>query len=241
MREMMASSAKPTAADPSAGVIIPVLNEAERIGPLVRSLSAAGFFEIILADGGSADGTAEIAQAAGPVSIVRAPRGRGVQINEAAKAARSDILVILHADTTLPNDALALILTAMSDPAVVGGCFRLRFDDKSAPMRFYAWSTRFETAFTTFGDQAFFFRRSIFEAIGGVPEWPFLEDVELRLRLRQKGRFVKFPQAVTTSARRFQMRGRLMGQLRNAAILAAFRLGVSPFRLARYYGVQKRQ
>jgi len=108
-------------------------------------------------------------------------------------------------------------------------------------MRFYSWATRFETAFTTFGDQAFFFRRPVFEAIGGVPEWPFMEDVELRLRLRRAGRFVKLPQAVTTSARRFQMRGRLRGQLRNAVILTAFRLGVSPFRLARYYGVQKRQ
>lgn len=240
MREMMASLAKPAAADLSAGVIIPVLNEAERIGPLVRSLAAAGFLEIILADGGSTDGTTGIAQAAAPVSVVRAPRGRGVQINEAAKSAQSDVLVILHADATLPNDSLALILAAMSEPAVVGGCFRLRFDDKSAPMRFYAWTTRFETAFTTFGDQAFFFRRSIFQAIGGVPEWPFMEDVELRLRLKRNGRFIKLPQAVTTSARRFQMRGRLMGQLRNAAILAAFRLGVSPFRLARYYGVQTR-
>jgi rSAM/selenodomain-associated transferase 2 len=222
------------------GVIVPAFNEASRIVALVSSLAESGFMESIIADGGSTDGTVDRAEAAAPVSIVYAEGCRGTQVNAAVRRARSDVLVLLHADTELPPGALALIQSAMKDEAIVGGCFRLRFDDISMPMKFYAWTTRFETGFTTFGDQAFFFRKSVFEAFGGVPEWPFMEDVELRRRLKRKGRFVKLPQSVTTSSRRFVMRGRLLGQLRNAAILIAFRLGVSPFRLASFYGVRKR-
>ena len=223
----------------SVGVIIPTLNEADRIGPLIVGLGAAGFREIIVADGGSADATVGNAKAASAAVIVSAPRGRGTQINAAAKVARADVLVLLHADTVLPPDALSVVRAVMADTAVAGGCFRLSFDDSAASMRFYAWTTRFETGLTTFGDQAFFVRRSAFEAFGGAPEWPFMEDVELRLRLRRAGRFVKLPQSVTTSARRFAVRGRWLGQLRNIAILTAFKLGASPFWLASFYDVQR--
>lgn len=217
-------------------VIIPALNEEQRIGPLLQSLAAMDVREIAVADGGSTDRTVAIAQSYPRVTAIAAPKGRGRQINAAIRETRAPLLVILHADTILPPDAPGLIREALANGRVAGGCFRLRFDDPAPMLKLYAWFSRFETSFTTFGDQAYFFRRSDFDAAGGAPEWPLLEDVELRVRLRRRGKFVKLREEVITSARRFQSRGAIACQLRNLFIISAFWLGVSVERLARIYG-----
>jgi rSAM/selenodomain-associated transferase 2 len=217
-------------------VIIPALNEEECIGPLLQSLTAMDVQEIAVADGGSSDRTVAIAQSYPRVTAVAAPKGRGRQINAAIRETRAPLLVILHADTILPAEAPGLIREALANRQAAGGCFRLRFDDPAPVLRLYAWFSRFETSLTTFGDQGYFFRRSDFEAVGGAPEWPLLEDVELRLRLKTRGKFVKLRQEAITSARRFQSRGPIACQLRNLLIMGAFWLGVSVERLARIYG-----
>ncbi len=217
-------------------VIIPALNEAKQIGGLLETLSQSGFDEIIVADGGSSDDTAAIVATFPQVQFIQSKCGRGPQINTGVRTSKASDVVILHADTRLPPNAAALIRNTLSNNAVAGGCFRLKFDQPARLLRIYEWFSRFETSFTTFGDQAFFMRRSVFDAIDGAPDWPFLEDVVLRDRIRSVGFFQKRPEAVVTSARRFVRRGPLLCQLRNIAVIAGFRCGMSIKALARFYG-----
>jgi rSAM/selenodomain-associated transferase 2 len=220
-------------------VIVPTLNEAPRIAALLASLSGEGFQECIVVDGGSVDATRDIAERAPGVVAIASARGRGVQLNAGAQRATSDILLFLHADTQLPERAGSMIRSALDDMSVVGGCFRLSFDELHPLLSVYAWASRFETGFTTFGDQAFFVRATAFRLCGGFPNWPFLEDVELRRRLKKLGRFVKLKSAVTTSARRFVAEGLVKRQALNAAILALHNAGVSASTLARWYQPSK--
>jgi rSAM/selenodomain-associated transferase 2 len=211
-------------------VVIPTLNEAVRIGPLLEQLT--GFDEVIVADGGSTDGTPELAAAA---TVVHASGGRGPQLNAGARAASSELLLFLHADTSPPEAAPQLIRDALRAPRVAGGAFRASFDGGGPVMRFAAWCTRFDTGLTTFGDQGCFTRRADFEAVGGFPDWPFLEDVELRRRLKRRGRFVKLAAEVRTSARRFQSEGVLRRFVLNAWVLLRHRLGARPEQLLHLY------
>jgi rSAM/selenodomain-associated transferase 2 len=220
---------------PGIAVLVLALNEATRIRPLLNGLLAQSFDEIAVADGGSTDGTIEIVAQDPRVRLVHAPRGRGRQINAAARATQSPILVILHADTLLPDAAPQLIRETLRAPDVAAGSFRLRFDIRHPVLDVCAWASRFETSLTTFGDQAYFMRRTAFDAVGGAPEWPLLEDVWLRDHLRRVGRFVKRPEHVVTSARRFAWRGALRGQVRNAVVLTGYRLGIPVQTLADFY------
>ena len=222
-------------ARPGIAVVVPTLNEAARIGQLVRGLEAMGFAEIVVADGGSSDGTDQIVAAISGVRLVRCRPGRGPQLDAGVRATTSPLLLLLHADTSLPENAVALICQTLADPGVSGGCFRLRFDRKGTVLDISAWFSRFETSFTTFGDQAFFLRRSDFDAIGGIPDIPFLEDLVLRERMKRQGRFVKCRECVETSARRFETHGAIRTQLRNLLILLAYRCGVPASLLARWY------
>ena len=217
-------------------VVIPALNErAEITATLASVLGQPGPAEVLVVDGGSSDGTAGVAAQAG-ARVLDAPRGRARQMNAGAAAARSDVLLFLHADTRLPPDALAAVRAAFADPSVAGGCFRTTFDDARSPwMRLWqagAWVRWHRLAF---GDRALFVRRAVFEAAGGFPDQPLFEDLELVRRVRRHGRFVFLDAAVTTSARRFRANGALAQQLRNAALWAAWNLRVPPARLKRFY------
>lgn len=216
-------------------VLIPALNEADRLPALIRRLQELGFDEVVVADGGSGDGTAQAAATVQRTKVVAATGGRGPSINAAAAAATGTIFFILHADSWPPDDAPRLIAQTLARPGISGGCFRLAFDQKSIGLNLCAWFSRFETALTTFGDQGLFIGSATFQAIGGAPSWPLLEDVELRRRIKRHGCFVKLKQSVVTSARRFERLGVLQTQLRNLAILSAFWSGVSPQTLSRWY------
>jgi len=143
--------------------------------------------------------------------------------------------MFLHDDTRLPSDAPTLLARAILEPDLEMACFRLRFDRDHWLLRLYALASRLESLFTTFGDQAMVIRRSAFDEIGGFPDWPLFEDVELARRLRRRGRIRKLPASVTTSARRYEANGLLRQQLSNALLLARFLLGASPQRLAQVY------
>jgi rSAM/selenodomain-associated transferase 2 len=223
----------------SISAIIPTLDEAVGIGAHLAATADHGFDEIIVVDGGSRDATCSIVTAVPGVRLLKAPLGRGAQLDAGLRAATSEAVVLLHADTRLPEGALEAMASVLAGAGAAGGAFRLVFDDPRPLFRFYAWWTRFDTAVTTFGDQAMFARRQTLLDAGGLPHWPFLEDVEVRRRLCVAGRFIKLPLAVTTSARRFHRHGAVRQQLLNVLIVTAFWLGASPARLARLYRPQR--
>lgn len=166
---------------------------------------------------------------------VQAARGRGTQCNGGARQATGTLLLFLHDDCTLPAAAPRLIAAAFADPAVAIACFRLRFDRRHWLLACYAWCSRFDSLFTTFGDQGILMRRTLFDALGGFPDWPLFEDVELTRRARRLTRIYKLPAAVTTSAVRFLRHGMLRQQLRNAWLILRYLLGASPAALYQSY------
>ncbi|WP_242475372.1 TIGR04283 family arsenosugar biosynthesis glycosyltransferase [Thiohalocapsa halophila] len=185
------------------------------------------------------EGAAPVAPTPLPCRRIRAPRGRGTQCNAGARATTAPVLLFLHDDTQLPPDADRAIASALADQALGMACFRLRFDHRHPVLALYAWCSRFDSVWTTFGDQGYLIRRALFDAVGGFPDWPLFEDVELARRVRRQPgpwrRIRKLSAAVTTSAVRFQRGGVLRQQLRNATAMLRFFAGVSPARLAEEY------
>ncbi len=219
-------------------VVIPTLNEAPNIGALVRALGAESEpREIVVADGGSRDGTRALARRLG-ARVVRAPRGRGAQIRAGARAARGEILLFLHADSVFPAGGLSRIAEVLAaSPGVAGGNFRLVFDGDSG------FSRRLTVVYNAvrrlgfyYGDSGVFVRRAVYEAIGGIRPIPVMEDYDFIRRLERYGetRRIDDPPLVTSS-RKFANRAApriVWGWLK---IHALFHLGVPPERLARMY------
>lgn len=216
--------------------MIPALHEADRIRASLASARAPGV-EVVVVDGGSRDRTCALAREAGARVIV-SPPGRARQMAAGAAATRAEVILFLHADTTLPAGWSAAVRAALADPAVVGGAFRLRFDDRSHAMRLVEWGARLRVALAglPYGDQALFVRRRALEAIGGVPQTPLMEDVDLVRRLRRRGRLAVLEAAVVTSARRYREGGVLRTWLRHALALAADTAGVDRARIRRWVG-----
>lgn len=216
-------------------VVVPTLNEAAVLGRTLAGLPP-GFCEVVVADGGSTDATAEIARAHG-ARVTVAQAGRGPQMNAGAQAARGGVLVFLHADTALPADAAGRIAAALADPRVVGGAFSLGIDSTDPRLGAIARAANLRTRLTgvPYGDQALFVRRGAFAAAGGFPAVPIMEDVALARALKRLGRVVLLPTRVRTSARRWEREGIVRTTLRNAALIGLYLLGVPPVRLARWY------
>jgi len=220
-------------------VVIPTLSEAERIGETVRDAqrAAASRVEITVVDGGSTDGTPERAAEAGARVVTSAP-GRARQLGVGARASRGDVLLFLHADTRLPPGYDTAVFDALRDPSVVGGAFRFRFDRRTAALRLIEWGARLRGALLgmPYGDQALFVRRPILDEIGGVPQAPIMEDLDLVEAMKRRGRVVLLPLDAVTSARRYLARGPLRTMLRHWLAAAAWRLGVDRSRVAAWYG-----
>ena len=219
-------------------VIIPTLDEERTIRETLARLQRAAFTEILVVDGGSGDGTvALVSEAATGARLLTAPRGRARQMNAGATAATGDVLVFLHADTLLPPTAADDIRAALSDPDVVGGRFDARLDRDRGLYRLVSrmmnWRSRL-TGIAT-GDQAIFVRRNVFEAIGGFPDIPIMEDVAFSKRLKQMGRVAALRSCVVTSARRWERHGPVRTVLLMWGLRLLFFLGVSPERLHRLY------
>lgn len=218
-------------------VVIPTLNEAGRIVGLVAAMRAsAACREVIVVDGGSHDGTADLARAAGAQVFAEAP-GRGRQLSHGAARASGDVLLFLHADSALPGAALDAIVAALADPAVVGGNFRIRFDGDSGFARwltgFYAWFRRFDLFY---GDSAIFLRREIYDRLGGIRPIALMEDYDLCLRMGRAGRLCCIDEpAVVTSSRRFAGRHPVAIVSQWLLLHALYYLKVPPDLLARLY------
>lgn len=206
-------------------VIIPTLNE-ERALPatLARVFAQAGECEIIVVDGGSTDRTREIATGNGRIQLLTAPKGRAAQMNAGASRARGEWLLFLHADTLLPDGALAAIM-ALPDDIQAGG-FRHRFSGDDWRLRLISWMHNWRCRWTRvfYGDQALFVRRSLFKRLGGFPEDYPLEDVAFGERLRAAIRPRLLNLYVVTDARKFTQMGAWKSLGRVALILTCHEL-----------------
>ena len=217
-------------------VVIPALHEADRIGAAVRSAREPEV-DVIVADGGSVDATGQRAQEEG-ATLVRSEPGRARQLAAGATAAGAvDVLCFLHADTLLPLGWSDAVRRALSDPGVAGGAFALRFEGEGARLRFIeAWvHVRVRLFRLPYGDQALFLRRGVLEAMGGVPQVPFMEDLDLVRGIRRGGRLALLSETVSTSPRRYEGRGFARTVFRNFVALVAWRLGVDRARVAAWY------
>ena len=219
-------------------IIMPVLNEEavleQQLCQLAR-VCAPYECELLIVDGGSEDATVAIARRFG--RVISSARGRATQMNRGAAEATGDILLFLHADSTLPGDAFLAIGRACASPDVVGGAFRVCFNCSQMAYRLVAFFTnlrsRWRGIFT--GDQAYFVRAESLHAIGGFPDIALMEDIEIVTRLHKIGRLVLLPHYVTTSARRHMQNGLARTVLFMWYLRTLHRLGVSPEQLQRKY------
>jgi rSAM/selenodomain-associated transferase 2 len=207
----------------SVSVIIPVLNEEENIGPLLQELNTHHKpHEIIVADGGSSDQTCEIAS--GYAKVIHSVRGRAHQMNSGADAATGEIFLFLHADTQLPHEAMEKIRAALADTGKNSGRFRMSFGHPHFLFRFYHYYTRFH--FFSYGDQAFFVTRQMFEKTGGFRTEACFEDIDFYRRLMKFEKPVILKDAVITSPRRFIKKGLIRQQLINILLVSMYYLGL---------------
>lgn len=222
-------------------VIIPALNEAGNIAPLLTALRAEeASHEIIVIDGGSTDSTAATAEAAG-ARVVSSPPGRGLQIVRGVEAATGDILLFLHADSLFPRGGLAAIAQALDrDPRLVGGNFRLLFDGGTP---FSRWLTGFYAKLRWiglyYGDSGIFVRRAVYDAIGGIRPIALMEDLDFVQRLERCGKTCRIQHPpLVTSSRRFEGRAPMAIVYGWIKLHLMFWFGASPDRLARIYAAQ---
>jgi rSAM/selenodomain-associated transferase 2 len=217
-------------------IVVPVLDEAAGIVACLGALQAlrAAGHEVIVADGGSRDGSAELAA---PLvdRVVRAPRGRALQMNAGAQAACGDALLFLHADTRLPRDAANAVREALAHRA--WGRFDVEIDGRHALLPLIAWLMNLRSRLTGIatGDQAIFVRRSVFERLGGYAEIALMEDIELSRRLRRVAPPACLRMRAVTSGRRWETRGVLRTVVLMWRLRLAYALGADPRRLAERY------
>jgi rSAM/selenodomain-associated transferase 2 len=225
-------------------IIIPTLNEADGIVAALDALAPlrADGAEVIIADGGSQDRTAELARPRCD-KLVEAPRGRGAQMNAGAKVATGKVLVFLHADTRLPEAANRLVTEGLATSKRAWGWFDVEIAGRSALLPVVAglmnWRSRL-TGIAT-GDQAMFAERRAFARAGGFPDVPLMEDVILSRRLRQISNPLCLRARVVTSGRRWDKHGPLRTILLMWRLRAAHSLGADPNTLARAYGYVPRE
>jgi len=194
---------------PALSIVVPVLDEAPRIGfalGALRPLRRRGA-EVIVVDGGSQDDTAGLARAEAD-AVLDAPRGRARQMNAGAAAARGEVLLFVHADTLLPPDADQAILRAMAGGGDWGR-FDVRIVGRHPMLRVVARFMNLRSRLTGIatGDQAMFVRRALFQRLGGFPDQPLMEDIELSRRLRRVSPPACLQARVATSGRRWESRG----------------------------------
>jgi len=217
-------------------VIIPIINEAEILESFLRKLlNRPGDLDVLVADGGSTDGTREVLKRFPGIKLVRSGGGRGKQMNDGARQAQGEVFLFLHADTTLPANAFLKIEETLADSSVAAGSFSLEFDHPARFFRILSILGRINHPFFTYGYQGLFLRANTFRRIGGFKEIPVMEDVEIQERLRKIGTFIKLKEPVFTSARRYLRNGPFRQHLITTGVVLLYHLGVSPHFLGGCY------
>jgi rSAM/selenodomain-associated transferase 2 len=219
-------------------VVVPTLDATPSLGPtlasLVPGLGAGLIRELVLADGGSADGVEALAEGTG-ARLVRAQRGRGTQLRAGAEATSGPWLLFLHADTRLSPHWPEAAAAHMAGAPERAGWFRLRFDHSGWAAGWTAgWANRRAALGLPFGDQGLLIRRALYEAVGGHPPQPIMEDVALA-RALGRARLAPLAATATTSAERYRREGWTRRGARNVACQALWALGAPPERIARLY------
>jgi rSAM/selenodomain-associated transferase 2 len=218
-------------------VIILALNEAENIAQTivtVRRHYSPNEVEVIVVDGGSQNGTPQRVPAGARLILAR--RGRAIQMNAGAHTSSGQILVFCHADTHLPSGWREAVIDALAKPGVSGGAFQI---ECIPPLGVFHLINRLWLPpdwHLMFGDQAQFMTRKTFESLGGFPDIPLMEDVEMARNLHNVGRLVRLPLRVSTSSRRFQEHGAIRQLMMDAWLWARYLyFGASPDQLAHHY------
>jgi rSAM/selenodomain-associated transferase 2 len=224
------------AAVPRLSIIIPAIDEAERLAttlPSLAGLRRAGH-EIVVVDGGSRDDTRKLV---GPLvdRVLVAGRGRARQMNAGAAAANGDVLLFLHADSLLPGDTEAAIAHALG--VSCWGRFDVRLWGREWSFRVIETFMNLRSRLTGIatGDQAIFIEREAFRQVGGYPDIPLMEDVAISRLLKAIAPPACLRQRVVTSARRWRANGILRTIFLMWRLRLAFALGADPGRLARRY------
>ena len=227
---------------PALCIVIPVLDEAPTLAARLQALQGLRQrgARVVVVDGGSQDDTLAIASAHADLALL-APRGRASQMNAGAAAFPADVWLFLHADTTLPDNADALVRQATSGRSGWGR-FDVRIDSPRPLLRLVSTMMNLRSRWTgiTTGDQALFVRHDLFAQIGGFPDLPLMEDIAISRRLKRHGRPACLTACVTTSARRWERHGVWRTILLMWRLRAAYFLGADPKALAIHYGYRPR-
>lgn len=240
-------------------VVIPTLDEAARIASTVESVTSCGRagggglprgpdedasgtvdvaeVEVIVVDGGSRDETPRLAREAG-ARVFESARGRARQLRMGGERSTGDAVLFLHADTLLASGWWEAVRAALADPACAGGAFRLRFAERGGRERWLEFWAALRVAVLglPYGDQGIFLRRDVLEEMGGVPEVPIMEDLDLVRAIKRAGRLTMLPLAATTSSRRYGDRGLLRTVVDHQYALLGWWLGWDRARIAERIG-----
>ncbi len=230
-----------TQLSPTISVVIPTLNEADELPETLRRAQAVPeVTEIIVVDAGSSDSTCEIARAHN-CTLLECEPNRGRQLRQGAEKAEGDIILLLHADTWLPEDAGRAVIECLSQPLVVGGGFHKTFREGAGYIPFSRLRLEFfcRALKSIYGDQGIFVRHETLEAVGGVPDIPLMEEFELCKKLSSQGRLALAKATVQTSSRKFAREGALTTYWRMTVCTIRYWLGASPEKLVKTYYPQK--
>ena len=215
-------------------IIIPAWREGEKLLELTSAFAALDGVEVIVALAGEDDTTEEPGEG---VLVVKSDKGRANQMNAGAKIATGENLLFLHADTKIDPATLEEVRKTLSNKSVAGGAYRLRIGGGGMLLKLVSTMANLRSQLfkLPYGDQAIFMRREVFERLGGYPDVLLLEDVMLVDKIKRAGRVVIIPCYAETSPRRWEKEGVFTVTAKNLAIIIAYRLGVSPGRLAGWY------
>jgi rSAM/selenodomain-associated transferase 2 len=223
----------------SVSIIIPVLHETglDDFLSTLFSRFKQELYEVIVVDGDPLGRSIKSINRP-DVSCLVTKTGRGPQMNAGARVAQGEVVLFLHSDTHLPDNALQKIDEVMSTDRFMAGAFTLRFNSKNKIFGLIARAASLRGRLTRipYGDQAFFMKRTLFFKMGGFKEIALMEDIDLMQRLRKEGGRVRIlADKVLTSPRRWEKEGILYSLLRSWLLAILFQCGVSPERLRRYY------
>lgn len=225
---------------PPLAVVIPALNEGQRLPLLLADLTQAPLTlirELVVVDGGSGDGTPLIARLAG-AQVVQSPAGRGQQLHRGISATTAPWLLLLHADARLCDDWPLVVQRALQEPPAAWA-FDLAIDAPGLSLRLLELAVRLRSRWRQlpYGDQGLLVPRTVLEQAGGMPELALMEDLKLILRLRAITRIRSLQRPLQVDGRRWQRHGVIGTAWRNAQLRQAWRQGISATELAqRYYG-----
>ena len=216
-------------------MILPVYNESKTIDKMLTQLNdLPGNWEILFADGGSRDDTTQ--KIGTRYRVLKSPKGRSNQMNHGAANASSEVLWFVHCDSILPKDAHAQISRAIEQGAQ-WGCFHIGFDYHGPFMGCNTYfSNRRARKGIAFGDQGIWVKKDVFDAMGGFPDLPIMEDYELSLRMQKQNiPICQLPGRIITSGRRYEKRFPLITMWQMFHLRCLYRKGMDIQEIARRY------